>query len=278
MKTINCHNHSDYSFDVDNGESTIEKMCEAAINNGIFAFAITDHCECNLFDEHKCEQQISLSLEKINFLKTKYENIEIIAGVELGQALQAPEKANFITNINSLDFIIGSLHNASGDADFYDVDFNCDSDILKRKYENYYTELLLMSKTSEYDVIGHITYPLRYYQKAIEKGIIRAGMLNLSKYDELIYETMKSAKNRGKGIELNTSKLHLKINDELLCEKYLTMYKQLGGEILSIGSDAHIPKNVAKNLIEGHNKAKTIGFKYTTYFKKRQPIMLTLTD
>ncbi|MEG2429639.1 MAG: histidinol-phosphatase HisJ family protein [Oscillospiraceae bacterium] len=278
MKIINCHNHSDYSFDIDDGKNPIEKMCKEAANNGIFAFAITDHCECNLFNEHKCETIIPLSIQKTNSLKGKYSNTEIISGVELGQALQSPKNAEFITNIPNLDFIIGSLHNANGDKDFYDVDFNCEKTTLKKLYENYYTELFSMAKSTEYDVIGHITYPFRYYQQAVDKGIIKAGLLNFSEFDEMIFETMKSAIGRGKGIELNTSKLDLTINGQLLSQKYLTMYKQIGGEILSIGSDAHEPCNVTRNLIEGHNLAKNIGFKYITYFKKRKPIMEKLID
>lgn len=272
MKLIDCHNHSKHSFD---GAFSVIEMVSSAREKGISVYAITDHADTNFFKEHNLPSAIQNSIADINKLKNRFSDLKIIAGVELGQCLHDTKKAEIITSIDGLDFIIGSLHNVLGEKDFYHIDFKNESyDYIKDLLNRYFLELIEMAKCSDIDVLGHLTYPFRYIAKAMNN--CKTLKIPLDIYDEQIYEVLKQTIESGKGIEINTSTFSSELGEPMPNEKYLKMYKQLGGEILSIGSDAHTIEKVGRNILEAHMMVQNIGFKYITYFENRKPIMIKL--
>jgi len=272
MTLIDCHNHSNYSFDA---EFSVEVMCGVAQQKGLDVFAITDHCDVNYTDNPEIMQDIAKSIAEVHSLKNKFPNIKLIAGVELGQPLQNSDRASQALSLEGLDFVIGSLHNAKGNEDFYDVAFSEKSNAeIIALLETYYLETQAMASSCDFDVLGHLTYPFRYLHRAMNNQIQAAACANSC--DEIIFEALKTIVSNGKGIEINTSGLKDAIRLTLPSEKYLKMYYQLGGEILSVGSDAHKPEFVGFGIAEGIVLARSIGFKYLTYFEKRKPIMVRM--
>lgn len=272
MTLIDCHNHSNHSFDA---EFSVEVMCSVAQKNGLDVFAITDHCDVNLTDQPDMLENIAKSVAEVNSLKSKFSKTKLVAGVELGQPLQNTKRASQALAIEGLDFVIGSLHNSKGNDDFYDIDFleKSNTEIITL-LESYYLETQAMASSCDFDVLGHLTYPFRYLYRAMNNQIQAEACANSC--DEIIFEALKTIVSNGKGIEINVSGLKDAIRLTLPSEKYLKMYYQLGGEILSVGSDAHKPEFVGFGIAEGIVLAKSIGFKYLTYFEKRKPIMVRI--
>lgn len=279
---IDCHTHTYYSPDSD---ADPEKMVEKAIDLGLEAYAITDHCECNRWysiehynaepnehDTYEFGKDFERSLSNTSKLKEIYKSkINLVCGIELGQATHDFEIADKAASDNRLDFIIGSMHELPNRPDFCFIKYeNYTKSEIDKLLEDYFSELLKLCKWSKFDVLGHLTYTLRYIEG--EYGL----KIDLSKYDDIIEECFKTIIQKSKGIEINTSGLRQKYGKPFPELKYIKLYKELGGEIISLGSDAHTVSDLGKGIAECVLLAQQSGFKYLTYFIKHKPVFVKI--
>lgn len=272
MNLINCHNHSLHSFD---SKFSVWDMCSAAKQEGLYAFAITDHCEANEYDKHNLAITAKKSIAEITALKSQFGKFKLLAGIELGQALQDEYHAEQLLSIKGIDMVICSLHNVNNEVDYYCIDYKDKSnEWLASLTKRYYAEMLRMAHLVDFDVMGHITYPFRYLHNA--KLTYNTIVTSIDPYDDIIREILRITISRGKGIEVNTSGLDKPIGDTMPSMKYLDYYRELGGEIISVGSDAHTPGRVGFGIKEAHELVKNRGFNYVTYFENRKPVMVKL--
>ena len=51
----------------------------------------------------------------------------------------------------------------------------------------------------------------------------------------------------------------------------LNIYKEVGGELITVGSDAHRTENVGRGVPEAYALLAQAGFRYVTLYEKRQP-------
>lgn len=278
MNMIDCHTHTQFSMD---SEADITACIEKAIDMGLSAYAVTDHCECSAwypeshysdtenFDYFNYEQDFYNSVSAVTELKEKYKNFNLICGVEMGQPTQDIEVAKKIVADERLDFIIGSMHQLKGEKDFYYMDYeNMSADEIYNLLERYFKEVYQLCKTDCFDVLGHLTYCLRYMK--CRNGINP----DISRFDEIIAESFRILAQNGKGIEINTSGIRQGFGDVFPSLKYVRLFKDMGGEILSIGSDAHTVEDIGKNISEALETAKAAGFARLCYFKKRKPYFI----
>ena len=162
-----------------------------------------------------------------------------------------------------LDFIIGSLHQLRDYDDFAFLDYKkYDINLLLREYFQQVFEMCIWNK---FDVLGHLTYTLRYMQG--EQGF----KVNMKPYEEIIRECFKVLASNGKGIEINTSGYRQKFGDFFPSIEYVKIFKECGGEVISIGSDSHCVADLGKGIVEATEMVKHAGFNYVTYFKNRKP-------
>ena len=260
---IDCHNHSTQSPD---GKNTVREMLEQAIRLGMEHYTITDHLEINKFfdKEFLYEEPVKESSVIVPALKKEFQDkIGFYYGVELGQPLHDIELTTRILKAYDYDFIIGSCHMVREFDDFYYLDYN----VLKPKdmLEKYFNELLEMAQWGGFDVLGHLTYPLRYITG--DFGI----QIDMKPYDSIIAEIFRTLIKNGMGIEVNTSGLRQKIGVTMPDSSYIKLFRRLGGEIITIGSDAHCAEDLGKGINEGLAMIKEAGFDKIWYFEKRQP-------
>ena len=277
-------------FSPDGNDDPVE-LVNKAVDLGLKALAVTDHCECNTWFEpecygidsksadeddilmYNCKEYHNKSLEKMQELKQRHydDGFEFIHGVELGQPLQAPEIAREITSDKSIDYIIGSLHNNSGEKDFYFLSFDhLSMNDIYSLLDDYYAQVLEMCQQAEFDILGHLTYPYRYI--CGKYGI----QIDNSRYKDISAEIFRTLIAKGKGIEINTSSLFTHLASTMPGEELVRLYRDLGGEILSLGSDAHCAENVGQGIDIGAQLAKSCGFKYAAYFKQHKPYFISL--
>ncbi|MBQ8968005.1 histidinol-phosphatase HisJ family protein [Ruminococcus sp.] len=277
---LDMHTHSSHSPDA---EDSAAAMCERAAELGLTAYALTDHCDVNFWEKAPTPETIDAmmygsgsyalaSIAEQTQLRDKYSGrLDLIIGIELGQPLQNMEKAELITDDPRLDFIIGSHHMNAGVDDFYYLDYSKMSPAeLDRLLENCFTQTLEMCRWGRFDVLGHLTYPLRYI--CGEYGI----PVDTDRYHDIICEIFSTLISKGKGIEINTSGLRQKYGMTFPTFELVKLYRQLGGEILTIGSDAHRVPDLGKGIAEGIELAKAAGFDKVAYFKKHEPHFLKL--
>lgn len=256
------HLHTVYSFD---GHESVETVCSRAFENHLDEIAITDHLD--LYSNRSYESILDLHhlFRDIRTARWKYRGLLTIAmGVELGQPMvNASEYRRFIRNYPDLDFIIGSVHNILDDTDVADLDFSMYPP--EKVFERYLRLLQDYAANYDYDVLGHLTYPLRYFQLA-------GRPFDLKPYYGRIKELLAIVIERKKGIELNVSGLRLNPPFTMPSAELLRLYYLMGGRILTFGSDAHNRKDIGCGIVEGHRMAKEAGFSSFTTFRNRLPV------
>lgn len=262
------HTHSSQSPD---GENTLEEMAQRAVELGIRHYTITDHLEINKFydEEFPYEEPVRQSSVLVPKLIEKYrDNIDIHYGVELGQPVHDYELTRRMLDSYDFEFIIGSCHMVKGWEDFYYLDYK-EIDPY-HVLQLYFNELLEMAQWGKFDILGHLTYPLRYISG--DFGI----KIDMSRYKSIIGEIFRTLIKNNMGIEVNTSGLRQKIGVPLPDEPYLQMYRKLGGEIITVGSDAHRTADLGKGVAESIAMIKRCGFENIYYFDHRKPIAVKI--
>lgn len=254
MFGIDCHTHSGNSPD---GTGTVGGLCRRAISLGLEALAITEHVELNRWhsqgyygttprndeEEYSYYKRMEKAMKDNHAAKEAYGNrLHIISGIELGQIPCDFGLADSVMQDNRLDFVIASLHELKNKPDFYFLNYRTED--VPKLLEQYFSELLTLCQWGKFDVLGHMTYPLRYIEG-------EAGMpVDLSAYEEQIHECLKALVNNGCGLELNTSGLRQKYGKPFPTLEYIKLYREMGGESLSIGSDAHCAEDVGSGIKE----------------------------
>ena len=256
------HLHSSFSFD---SVQTIEEIAEIAVKKNIHEIAITDHIElaaCNLPD---CRANILKASEEIDRVgESKKGKLVIRKGIEVGNAHLEPEEAKARSQSFAGDFIIGSVHNLEWGKD---VAFYAYSHIDKEKFFSAYLDAVLcVAKSSDYDVLGHITYPLKAMYE--QTGTIP----DMGKYTEQFRRIFRTVIDRGKGIEVNTSGQRSLLCRLLPDEDLLYLYKECGGTILTLGSDAHKLSDVGEGISDAAKALLKLGFSEITVYEGRKPI------
>ncbi|WP_369713654.1 histidinol-phosphatase HisJ family protein [Leptotrichia sp. HSP-342] len=265
MKVIDYHVHSTNSFD---GKSSVEDMCKRAIEIGDYAICFTEHFSVDprdvsygVLDYEKYENEVRKAQEKFG------KQLDIKMGLEIGEPHLKEYVSDLIlqTSKMQLDFIIGSVHNIDG------VKLRLYMQG-KNKYELYYEyfqEIYKMVSVSDIDVIGHLDLMKRYAYESF-------GNYEFEDYREIIEKILKTAILRGIGLEINGSGYLNSVSEPFPKPEVLQLYRELGGEIITIGSDSHACETLSKNNKKMSNLLKEIGFKKVYTFDKRKKIEIKI--
>ena len=193
-------------------------------------------------------------------------------GVELGNAPADFAAAERVLQEPGLDLVIGSIHNGSeavGKPDYYNVNYDS-VELCHRHLSDYFQSMLALARWGGFDVLGHIPYPLRYMRDRDGQDV------DLIPYMELIREILRCTVAAGRGIELNTCQFHPGSAADYA--QVLTLYRELGGEIVTVGADAHEPSKVAFALREGYALLGQCGFRYAARYVGRNPEFYPLEE
>ena len=163
-----------------------------------------------------------------------------------------------------LDFIIGSIHalsEAFGHEGLYTF---CPADEAeaRRGIADYLDRVQALADWGGFDVLGHLTLPLRYLNE------LYGFHMTFDGFEPQMEAILRTVIRGGRGIELNTNRGHTPLPDE----KWLRMYRELGGEIITLGSDAHAPGAVGTAIRENQALLRRCGFTRFCTFCRRQPI------
>lgn len=260
MYLTDYHMHSKYSFDCD---TEIKDLCEKAMERGLKEIAITDHMD--IFTDKPYEYILDCHdlYEELWRVKEEYMGrLKVIVGAELGQPQANPSEGERFLSDYPLDFIIGSVHNMENDIDAYDLDYRkSDYHEVMSRYVDW---LITMAENFDFDVMGHITYPSRYIYMQINERVDFREYYD--KYRHL-FEILISS---GRGIELNMSGIARGLDETMPSMDLLKMYHDMGGEIVTVGSDAHVAEHVGLVSAEGYKILKEAGFRYISTFEDRK--------
>ncbi len=252
------HTHTAFSDDCD---IAMEEMILQAIQCGVKELAITDHYDPGYEDpEFPFCLDFDRYYESLLEMSQKYEDaISIIKGMEIGIMDSELEECSRAVTQYPYDFIIGSFH-CLEKKDLYRYDFSqVDRPAVLERFYTYVNKCLKAYK--DYDVVGHFTIIDRYIGEVFD----------YRPYMDIIEDTLKTIIYDGKGLEINTSSFKYKMDIWLPRKEILQLYRQLGGEILTFGSDSHDTHHFMDHFAEAQELAKSSGFSYQCTFRNRKP-------
>lgn len=257
------HIHSNYSGD---SETPAKMQAEKALILGMESICFTDHHD---YDMPVIETDFTLDTPTyINGIKALAEEfagrLDIRLGVELGLQPHLVEYLKDYTTTFPFDFIIGSQHLVEGIDPYYPQLFEMYEEHVV--YEKYFQNQIENARLHDcYDVFGHLDYVVRY-------GPNQNLYYSYKKYQDVIDELLKTLISKGKGIEINTGGLKYGLGHPNPHEDIIRRYIELGGEIITLGSDAHVPEHLGYQFDHLPQLLASCGIRYYTVFKNRQPI------
>ena len=260
------HLHSSYS---DDSEADIYDMVKSAQEKGLTSFCITDHYDRDYPAHYPDDFIFDLDTKSYmkDMLKIKKElepTFDMRIGIELGVMPSTAEGLNSFTSEHpGIDFVIASTHIVDNEDPYYPYFYEGRSE--KEAYGRYFETMLLnVSKFDDFSVYGHLDYCVRY-------GPNKNKYFDINDYKEIFEAAFKIIIPKGKGIEINTGSLYRGLDVPHPHKDILKLYKEMGGEILTFGSDAHSPEHIAYDFSNAALLAKSLGFKYYCTYNKLVP-------
>ncbi len=267
------HLHSHHSGDC---SAAMEEMIVSGIAAGLETMCFTEH---NDFDyrphgkdtetDHTFELNADSYLYELLGLRSKYEGqIELLFGLECGmQPHLAKENVRFIKE-HDYDFILASLHVCGGKDPYFPEFFESKSEeeALREYLEETFQNIRVFGN---FDCLAHLDYIIRYCRQMDRQ-------YEYAKYKDILDKILNFLIDREKALELNTAGLRKGMSEMNPCREVIARYHELGGELITIGSDAHKPEDVASHFDKAEELLKDCGFSYYTVYNGRIAMMKKL--
>lgn len=265
MYLADYHTHSRISPDAG---TSMTDMARAAVAAGLDEICFTDHVEPIVWGSTELRDAYdwnALTAEFESAQRAMGKRIRLRLGIELGDAHWSfPHTERMMKRAPELDFVIGSVHMLSKRFDGMDLYYfdPRDEDEAREGIADYLENVQRLAEWGGFSVLGHLTLPLRYLNEN------RGFHLTFDGFEEQVERVLRTLIQNGCGIELNTNRGNTPLPDE----KWLRMYRELGGEIITVGTDAHSSRYVGCAVRERQRLLKDCGFARFCTFEKLRPI------
>lgn len=273
------HVHTEFS---DDSVLQLEDVCSLAIERGIDEICITDHVDYGVrpdWDEYRRDPSSARIFEGKPSINVDYERyfpaiervrerfapeLFVKTGMEFGVQSHTANRfhALFEQFADNWDFIILSIHQV-GNEEFWNGTFQQGRTQAEYNMQYYEEMLRVVQSFDDWSVLGHLDLIKRYDQ---------LGPWPDSNARDIIAEILKEAIRRGKGIELNTSSIRYGLSDLTPSTQILRLYRDLGGRILTTGSDSHKSEHLGAHIPMMRERLKDIGFTEFCTFDHMEPI------
>lgn len=263
-----CHVHTKISHD---GISFMEDYFKCAHEKHIDEITFTEHYDIyDNIDTKLKTLNVNEYYQTYKELKNKTD-FNFNFGIEIGLQPDIEEQINKMVSNYQFDFIIGSSHitckkDMSMDKSFFEG--------LTRKeaYLRYFKEVLLnIKKYDEFDVYGHLDYVVRY-------GGFSSKKIEYQEFEEILDEIISELVKKDKGIEINTSGIRYGLGNPHPNIDIIKRYRDLGGKIITIGSDAHKIDDLGSNFNIVYDMLEYLNIGELAFFHQRKPDFIKIKD
>ncbi|MCR5520918.1 MAG: histidinol-phosphatase HisJ family protein [Lachnospiraceae bacterium] len=281
MILYDCHMHTDYS---DDSEEKMEEQVKGSIEKGLKGICITDHMDYEFPDSEKYnlvfEYDVDSNYKEIDELRIRYPHIEIMKGIEIGLrnepgvAERTTARYKELLKRPDIDFVIGSTHCLEL-CDPWRPEY-WQGRTVKERLRTFFVATLENIRANAYvDTLGHLDYAARYARRSSMEEGIYDGREDYIEGDnaDVIDEILKFIVEQGIALEINSAGLKYGLGYAHPRGWILKRYKELGGEMITVGADAHKRAHIAYAFDEVAEILKDAGFEYYTVFRSRKPYM-----
>ena len=270
------HNHSQFSFD--GKKTTIEKSALSAKNKGLGGICFSDHCDFyvppmkaafeNLVPEYFDVPEQQAEIDRVSGLICD-RNFKILKGIEIGMYEECREQIRKVLNDNKFDQIIASVHYIDRTDPYYGGFY--DGKDWKQAYGRYLETIYReMTWLKDFDIMAHYDYIARY------APYTQASILYRD-FSDIFDEMFTYLTQEGKALEINTKSYQdYKGRTPQLDLDLLIRYKEMGGELISLGSDSHDPERPGDKFGRYAELLKSLGFRWTAHYENRKPVCIAL--
>jgi histidinol-phosphatase (PHP family) len=275
MVLFDNHNHSQFSFD--GKRTSVEASARAAAEAGLGGICFTDHCDHyvppmkasfeNVVPEYFNVEEQQAEISRVQSLIG--DRTRLLKGIEIGMYEECHEQIRKVLNENSFDQIIASVHYIEKTDPYYGGYY--DGKDWKQAYGTYLETIYREMKWLEdFDIMGHYDYIVRYASYPVTS-------IRYRDFSDIFDEMFRYLIQEGKALEINTKSYEghrgrmVELDNDVLLR-----YREMGGEIVSLGSDSHEPSRVGAGFTRHAAFLKSLGFRWTAHYESRRLIQLPL--
>jgi histidinol-phosphatase (PHP family) len=264
MVPLDYHMHSRFSED---GDDSLEAMCLQAVGCGIKEIGFSEHWDVGPYEKNPRFFTPGPWYAELKRLRGLFAGKLVIrAGIEISEPHLYPRETAEVLQRASFDYVIGSVHYVGRDFMFDDDYFRAHT--ADEVYGNYFDELARMVSTADLDIVAHFDIPAR-------NGIPIFGY-DPQRYEEKIRPILKKCIERGLALDVNVAGLRKPARNIMPHPLILTWYAEMGGQRVTLGSDAHRFPEVGLHLEDGLAAVRAAGINCLTQFDHRQAKLLPL--
>lgn len=275
MYLFDNHNHSQFSFD--GGRTSVEASARAAVSAGLKGICFSDHCDHYVppmkadFEDLKPEQfNVAEQQGHIDRVQEMLgEGIRILKGIEIGMYEDCHDEIRNVLGSNSFDQVLASVHYIEQTDPYYGGYY--DGKDWKEAYGQYLETIFReMTWLGDFDIMGHYDYIVRY-------APYPQTCIRYRDFSDIFDSMFRYLIDEGKALEINTKSYEgHKGRVVELDRDVLLRYREIGGEIISLGSDSHEPSRVGAGFLHHAALLKSLGFRWTAHYESRKLVQLPL--
>jgi histidinol-phosphatase (PHP family) len=261
------HMHSSFSCD---SRTPMAAMCRAAIGQGIGEIGFAEHFDLHPSENEACRDAFRLEpwARELERCREAFAGqLTIRAGVEIGEPHIYAERARELLESYGFDYALGSLHWVNGTLIFDPAYFQ--GRPAAQAFGHFFEELERMTRAGDFDVLSHFDVPVR-------TGFSVYGGYDPREHEDRIRPVLRNCIERGIALDLNTAALRGRARTLTPGLEILRWYVEMGGERVTLGSDAHRPEHVGLHLEAALETAQAAGLQHLTFFEGREARLVRL--
>jgi histidinol-phosphatase (PHP family) len=266
MIPLDYHMHSLFSED---GNDSLEAMCQKAIDLGVPEIGFSEHWDVGPYEINPrffSPEPWYAELDRMRNIF--YNQLVIRAGIEVAEPHLYSQETSEVLQRAIFDYVIGSVHFVGKNFMFNTEYFQ--THLPDDVYGEYFSELDRMVSKADIDIVAHFDIPSR-------TGIPVFGY-NPARYEALIRKILRTCIERGLALDVNVSGLRKPSRNIMPDPSILKWYAEMGGQRVTLGSDAHRTAEVCLHLERAVEILQSVGIQKITHFEKRQPQLITFMD
>jgi histidinol-phosphatase (PHP family) len=261
------HMHSNFSCDC---QAPMATMCRSAISKGIPEIGFSEHFDLHANEPFRDWFRPSEWWEELERCRSEFAGqLTIRAGIEVGEPHLFGNELQQLLSTIPFDYVLGSLHWVGSESVFHPSYFHARTK--EKVYDDFFEELIRMTAIGGFDILSHFDVPIR-------TAFAIHGPYNPRRHEEAIRQVLRNCIEHGIALDLNTAALRRTAKVLTPAPEILAWYAELGGERVTLGSDAHNPDDLGAHLPVAMQLARTAGLRYLTHFTARQATLLPIPN